>query len=144
MPLVDDEALVEAHGPVLAAAGALASLGWIGLIALFVLAIPTAFPLWLFFVCWLVALTGTAAPFVRLLHRRFAPRAGPPAPGGVILRQSLWVGIYGATCAWLQIGRVLSVPVALLLALSLIAIEWFLRARERSRINVQAQAQEDK
>jgi hypothetical protein len=43
------------------------------------------------------------------------------------------VGLFGATCAWLQIGRVLSLPVALLLAVGLIAIEWFLRARDHSR-----------
>lgn len=129
---MQDESL-EAHGPVLAAAAMLAGIGWVGLIALIIAAIPTLFPRWLFFALWLMALTGTAAPFVRLLHRRFTPAAAPPVPGSVILRQSLWVGIFGAACAWLQIGRVFSIPVALLLAASLVTIEWFLRARDQSR-----------
>ncbi|MBI3363139.1 MAG: hypothetical protein HY023_18710 [Chloroflexi bacterium] len=133
---MQDESL-ETHGPVLAAAGTLAGLGWIGLIVLIFISIPTVFPRWLFFALWLTALTGTAVPFVRLLNRRFSSLAAPPAPGSVILRQSLWVGIFGATCAWLQIGRVLSAPVALLLAFGLGAIEWFLRARELSRKPIQ-------
>jgi hypothetical protein len=54
---------------------------------------------------------------------------------GVIMRQSLWVGVYGATLAWLQIGRVLTLALAVLLALGLIVIEWLLRLRERSQWN---------
>jgi hypothetical protein len=129
---VQDESL-EIHGPVLVAAALLAAIGWVGLIVVVVTTIPTLFPRWLFFACWLVALTGSAVPFVRLLHRRFAPTGAQPTPGNVILRQAMWVGVFGATCAWLQIGRVLSLPVGLLLAIGLIAIEWFLRARDRSR-----------
>jgi hypothetical protein len=130
---VEDDALLEAHGPVLAAAALLAGAGWIGLAVLVITTIPTSFPLWLFFALGLTALTGTAVPFVRLLNRRFARPGSPPAPGNVSLRQSVWVGVFGTTCAWLQIGRVLSLPVAFLLAVGLIAIEWFLRARDRSR-----------
>jgi hypothetical protein len=133
MTSVEDDALLEAHGPVLAAAALLAGAGWIGLAVLVITTIPTSFPLWLFFALGLTAITGTAVPFVRLLNRRFARAGSPPVPGNVILRQSVWVGVFGTTCAWLQIGRVLSLPVAFLLAVGLIAIEWFLRARDRSR-----------
>jgi hypothetical protein len=38
------------------------------------------------------------------------------------------------TCAWLQIPRVLNPAIAVLLALSLVVIEVFLRLRERSQI----------
>jgi uncharacterized membrane protein YcjF (UPF0283 family) len=51
----------------------------------------------------------------------------------VILRQSLWVGIYSTTLAWLQIGRVLTLPMALVLAIGLVIIEWLMRLRERSQ-----------
>jgi hypothetical protein len=136
---VQDESL-EIHGPVLVAAALLAGIGWVGLIVVVVTTIPTLFPRWLFFACWLTALTGTAVPFVRLLHHRFAPAGTPPTPGSIILRQALWVGVFGATCAWLQIGRVLSLPVGLLLAIGLIAIEWFLSARDRSRLRQAAGA----
>jgi len=130
---VEEETLLEAHGPVLAAAALLAGVGWVGLGIIVVTTIPTLFPRWLFFALGLTAFTGTTVPFVRLLHRRFTPAGVAPTPGHVILRQSLWVGLFGATCAWLQLGRVLSLPVAFLLAVGLIAIEWFLRARDRSR-----------
>jgi hypothetical protein len=48
----------------------------------------------------------------------------------VILRQSIWVGLFVVACAWLQIPRVLNPLIAFFLALSLIVIEVFLRARE--------------
>ena len=94
--------------------------------------IPGLGPRWLFFVCWLAALTGTALPFVRYLHHRFAR---VPTPSAVILRQALWVGLLGATCAWLQIGHILNVALAALIAAGLGGVEWFLRMRERSRWN---------
>ena len=130
---MEDDALLAAHGPVLVAAALLGGIGWVGLILVVVGMIPALFPRWLFFALWLTALTGTAVPFVRVLHRRFTPAGAPPAHGNIILRQALWVGLFGAACAWLQIGRVLSLPVALLLAVGLAAIEWFLLARDHSR-----------
>jgi hypothetical protein len=104
--------------------------GWAGLGYLVLNTIPGMAQRWLFFVAGLVALTGTAAPFVRYLNRRFA---GESVPASVLLRQSLWVGFFGATCTWLQLGRTLNLSTTLLLAAGLSAIEWFLRMRERSR-----------
>ena len=104
--------------------------GWAGLYAIISRTLPSPGPRWLFFVVALMALTGTAAPFVRYLNRRFA---GEAVPAAVLLRQSLWVGFFGATCAWLQIGRTLNLPTALLLAAGLSGIEWFVRMRERAR-----------
>jgi hypothetical protein len=92
--------------------------------------IPGLGPRWLFFVCWLSALTGTALPLVRYLHQRFA-QVLPSA--GVLLRQAVWVGLFGATCAWLQIGHILSLALAALVAAGLGGMEWFLRMRERAR-----------
>lgn len=114
------------------AAWVLALAGWGGLIAMIFVfnLIPDVGPRWVFFVLWLAALTGTAIPFVRYLNRRFAQA---PPPAGVLLRQALWVGFFGATCAWLQIGRTLNLATALLLAAGLGGVEWFLRMRERSR-----------
>jgi hypothetical protein len=43
------------------------------------------------------------------------------------------VGLFGTACAWLRVPRVLSWSVAFFLALSLVAIEAFLRLRERSQ-----------
>jgi len=108
----------------------LALAGWVGVAYVLLRTLPSPGPRWLFFVAWLAALTGTAAPFVAYLNRRFARQAVPPS---VLLRQAMWIGFFGATCAWLQIGRTLSLSTALLLAAGLGGIEWFLRMRERSR-----------
>lgn len=120
----------EARGGLAVAACALAALGWAGLILLFNFAPFNPGTLWLIFAAWLTALTGTAIPFARYLNQRFS-KAVPP--DSVLLRQSIWVGIFGATCAWLQLGRALNWAAALLLAAALAAIEGFLILRDRSR-----------
>ncbi len=116
---------------VLPAAITLAVLGWGGLVALVFLSLPTVGPRWLFFFLGVLALTGSALPFLAFLNRRFP--SIPPTTSGVILRQSLWVGIYGTTLAWLQIGRVLTLPMALVLVIGLVIIEWLMRLREKSQ-----------
>ncbi len=104
--------------------------GWVGLWMLITTTLPTAFPRWMFFVFLYLAVTGTALPFVRYLNARFSrAESGPPAMG-VVLRQSIWVGLFVVACAWLQIPRVLNPVIALILALSLVVIEWFLHMRE--------------
>ena len=116
---------------VLPAAIFLGATGWLGLAVVLLFTLPTVGPRWLFFFAAVVAITGSALPVIAFLNRRF-PSAPPPTPG-VIVRQAAWVGIYFPTLAWLQIGRVLTPALALLLALGLILIEWLLRLREKSQ-----------
>jgi hypothetical protein len=106
-------------------------LGWGGLFLLFNLTLPTLGPRWLFFFLIVVAITGTTLPGTAFLNYRFS--SNPPAKAAVVLRQSLWFGIYGATLAWLQYGRVFTPNLALILAVGLVAIEWLLRLRERTQ-----------
>lgn len=106
-------------------------LGWGGLFFLFQRTMPTVGPRWLFFFLWVLALTGTALPGVAFLNRRFP--TVPPATPGIIIREAIWVGLYGATLAWLQLGRVLNLALAVLLASGFIAIEILVRLRERSQ-----------
>ncbi len=106
-------------------------LGWGGLFLLFQRTMPTVGPRWLFFFLWVLALTGTALPGVAFLNRRFP--TVPPATPGIIIREAIWVGLYGATLAWLQLGRVLNLALAVLLASGFIAIEILVRMRERSQ-----------
>ena len=113
------------------AAITLAVIGWGGLGAVVFFTLPTVGPRWLFFFLGVLALTGSALPFVAYLNRRFP--STPPVNSGVILRQSVWVGIYAATLAWLQIGRVLTPSLALVLALGFVIIEWLIRLREKSQ-----------
>jgi hypothetical protein len=109
----------------------LAILGWGCLFVLINLTTPTVGPRWLFFFLTVLALTGTALPVIAFLNRRFT--STPPASMSVILREAVLVGIYFPTLAWLQLGRVLTSSLALLLAVGFILIEMLLRLRERSQ-----------
>jgi hypothetical protein len=105
--------------------------GWGGLGALILYEPPTVWPRWLFFFLGVLACTGTALPVVAFLNLRF--QGTPPATTGVIMRQALWFGIYFPTLAWLRIPRVLTLSLAVLLALGLFIVEWLLRMREHSQ-----------
>ena len=109
---------------------ALVLVGWGGIAALFYFSLPFVWARWGFFVFGIMALTGTALPIVYFLHRRFP--SNPPAESNVIVRQALWVGVYAATLAWLQLGRLVTLYVILGLAGGLIATEYFIRLREKA------------
>lgn len=104
--------------------------GWVGLMLLLNFTLPTLWPRWGFFALLVVACTGTAIPVSFWLNSVFATE--PPAEPGVVVRQSIWVGVYFAVLAWLQIGRLLSFSIGLWLAIGLIALEYLLRLRETS------------
>jgi hypothetical protein len=106
-------------------------LGWGGLIALTITTLPTVGPRWLFFFLCVLAITGTMLPIIAFLNRRF--QSTPPPTAMVVVRQSLWFAIYGATLIWLQMGRVLNPALALLLAIGLALIEFLLRLSEKSQ-----------
>jgi hypothetical protein len=104
--------------------------GWGGLYMLVTTMLPRVGQRWLFFVLLHIAVTGTVLPFVRYLNMRFTPIDAPLPPGGVLVRQSVWIGLLVITCAWLQIPRVLNPPIAFFVALVFLVIEVFLRSRE--------------
>ncbi|MFQ3567624.1 MAG: hypothetical protein SNJ59_11555 [Aggregatilineales bacterium] len=118
------------HVGVLIAAVIMMVGGWAGLYHLITTELPRVGPRWIFFVLLHIAVVGTVLPFVRYLNVRFTPVHRELPPGGVIVRQSVWIGLYVVTCAWLQIPRVLTLPIAFFLALAFIIIEVFLRSRE--------------
>ena len=105
--------------------------GWGGLFLLIFYTLPTVGPRWLFFFLLVLGLTGLALPATAYLNHRFP--SPPPPTTGVITRQALWFGIFGATLAWLQIGRALNLTLAVLLAVGLTLIEFLLRLSERSQ-----------
>jgi hypothetical protein len=123
------------HVGILIAALAMMVGGWWGVYQLVMTTLPRVGPRWMFFVLLHVAITGTVLPFVRYLNVRFTPVMRELPPGGVIVRQSVWIGLFVVTCAWLQIPRVLSWPIAFFLALIFIVIEVFLRTRELANEN---------
>jgi hypothetical protein len=109
---------------------ALIIIGWSGIAALLYFSLPFVWARWGFFVFGIMALTGTALPVVYFLHHRFP--SDPPAGSNVIVREAMWVGVYVATLAWLQLGRLVTLYVILGLAGGLVAIEYFIRLREKA------------
>jgi hypothetical protein len=107
--------------------------GWVGLLLVIRTSVPTLGPRWLFFFLGVMALTGPTLPLVYFLNQRFP--SDPPVDDMVILRQALWVGVFGSTVAWLQLGRMLTTGLALILAGVFVLIEFLLRLFERSRWN---------
>jgi len=116
---------------VLIAAGIMAGIGWVLLWQLVSTAAPLAFPRWLFFILLYLAVTGTVLPLLWYLNQRFSQTS--PITGGILLRQGMWCGLFAVIAAWLQMTRALTLPTGFFLALSMIAIEAFLRFRERSQ-----------
>lgn len=108
-------------------------LGWGGLYVILVYTLPTVWPRWGFFAAWVIALTATAFPLVYFIATRFSMETIEPQ---VMVRRALWVGVYGATLAWLQLARLVNVYVILGLGFGLAATEWLLRLRERARWRV--------
>jgi hypothetical protein len=118
------------HVGVLLSAAALMIIGWAGLALLITRSPPRiGAELWMFFVLLHLAITGTVLPVVRYLNVSIFAADDPP-PGGVIVRQSVWIGLLVVICGWLQILRALSLPVVFFLALMFIVLEVFLRSRE--------------
>jgi hypothetical protein len=118
----------------------LALVGWAGLGWLFTSTLPTLGPRWLMFFFIMLALTGTVLPFVAFFNRRFP--SDPPVDVNIVLRQAMWVGIYGNILVWLQLGRVLNLVLSTFLAVGFVLIEFLIRLRERSRFRPKEESPE--
>lgn len=108
----------------------LGGIGWVGLVLLFILTVPTLGPRWLMFFLVTLAVCGPALPIVHYLHRRFPSK--PAATGGVLVREAIMVGAYADVMLWLQFGKALNFALAAFVAVGLIAIELLIRLRERN------------
>ena len=119
------------HLGALIAALAMMVIGWVGLYLLVTATRPRiGAELWSFFLLLHLAITGTVLPLVRYFNVLLTPADSLPPPGGVIVRQSVWIGLYVVICAWLQLLRALSLPIGLFLPVAFIGVEVFLRLRE--------------
>lgn len=124
------------HIGALLAGMTMAIVGWIGLFILISNTVPYLGPeLWAFFFLVLIAISGTVLPIVRYVNMRFVRVDSPPPPAGVIVRQSVWIGLFVVISAWLQILRMLSVPIIFFVGLIFIVLEIFLRTRELNADN---------
>lgn len=117
--------------PFIASAISLFVLGWGAAAFAIITLTPTVWARWLLFFGGTLGLTSLGLPIMWFLNLRF--RSNPPAGAGVIVRQSVWVGVYGAVLIWLQQVRLVTLWSGLGLAAGLIAIEFLVRMREKAR-----------
>lgn len=105
--------------------------GWGGLFLVIYQMLPTLGPRWLFFFFTVLAITGTILPIIAYLNQRFP--ATPAISPSTVLREALLAGIFAPTLAWLQLNRALTIPIAIMLFIGFVLLEWFIRLREQSR-----------
>ena len=117
--------------PYIASTLSLFIIGW-GSVAFAIFRLtPTVWARWLLFFGGTLALTSLVLPVTWFLNLRFA--SDPPAGPAIIVRQAIWVGVYGALLTWLQQERLVTLWSGLGLAAGLIAIEYLIRMRENAR-----------
>lgn len=130
-PLPDSSGMPSDHVGVLLAGLVMMLIGWGGLYWLVTTQDVGLGPqIWGFFMLLHLAITGTVLPVVRFINVRFTRIDDDLPSGGVIVRESAWVGLFVVICAWLQILRALSAPVVLVILLVFIVLEAFIRSRE--------------
>ena len=105
------------------------ALGAGGIVFLVIFTLPTLFPRWLLYFFLTCAGAGAALPVVFTFQRRFTHQ---PVPGNVLVRQAIWIGILLDAALWLQLGRVLTNTILVVIAGGLFLIESLLRLIERS------------
>ena len=106
-------------------------IGAIGIALILTLTLPTIGPRWLFFFFVVILVTGLFLPFTWFLNLRFP--STPAAPPQVLIRQAAWFGIFAALIRWLRMGRVLTLPLGIIMAAALTLVEFLIRLWERSR-----------
>ena len=109
----------------------LLALGGGGLALVTNLTLPTLGPRWLFFFFLVLLGAGAALPAAYFLNLRFPTK--PPAERSVIMREALWTGVCVSLLAWLRMGRVLTLPLGVIIAAVFVLVELLLRLWERSR-----------
>lgn len=109
----------------------LALIGWGGVFYLINSTLPTLGPRWLFFFFITLAMTGTGLPMIVFLNIRFP--SYPPIDTPIVIRQACWIGVFSGVIAWLQLGRILTPGIGVVIAVGLVVIEGLIRFREKSR-----------
>ncbi len=107
----------------------LGSVGLAGLVFIIFFTEPTLGPRWLFFFFLTLGCSGLALPVIYLVQRRLAKQY---VPISVLLREAILFSIFIDLCTWLQLGRIISNLIILILAIGFILLEVFLRMAEKA------------
>jgi len=104
--------------------------GWIWLIYLVTQTVPELGNRWMFFVAVMITISGSAMPIIAYINRIVKPFG--PASFEIIIREGIIIGVYAGILLWLNKGQVLSISLALILAVGLFLLELLIRLRNQS------------
>ncbi len=107
----------------------LSAIGATGLVFVFLNTQPFIGPRWLLFFFVSVLACGISLPIFTMVQNRFSKNK---LSEGVLVRESILFAIYLDLLLWLQLGRVLTNAVILLLGIGFILLEIFLRMSEKA------------
>jgi hypothetical protein len=104
-------------------------LGGGGLAFIFIFLEPTLGPRWMFFFFLMIIGAGIALPISYLIQRRFANQV---VQGKVLIREAILFGVFLSMTAWLQLGRILTNLIIVIIAVGFILLEMLLRMAEKA------------
>ena len=103
--------------------------GGAGLMFIFFNTQPFLGPRWLLFFFISLLSCGLSLPIITILQLRFSKKN---LSEGVLLRESILCAVYIDLLLWLQLGRVLTDFIILLLGVGFVMLEIFLRISEKA------------
>jgi len=107
----------------------LTAIGGVGLVFIFLNTQPFIGPRWLLFFFITLLACGLGLPIITMTQIRFSKKN---LTEGVLLRESILFAIYIDLLLWLQLGRVLTNFIILLLGAGFVLLEIFLRISEKA------------
>jgi len=125
-------------GKILSTSLLLAFLGGGGLAFIIIFFEPTLGPRWMFFFFLSIFGAGIALPLSYLVQRRFATQY---VPGKVMVREAILFGVFIALLAWLQLGRIITNLIIVIIAAGFILLEVLLRMAEKATFQVDENAE---
>jgi hypothetical protein len=108
----------------------IALLAWLGLWGLLQLPV-TGVTRAVFFVLLFGAITNTSIPPIAYLNARFGRCRDQRTYQARFVRQSIWLGLLTAVLGWLQMRRILTFSLAMILVAVFVLTETFLLTRDR-------------
>jgi hypothetical protein len=120
-------------GKVLTTSIFLILIGGSGLVFIFAFFEPTLGPRWMFFFFITIFGAGIALPMSYLIQRRFASQF---VSGRVLIREAILFGVFLSLAAWLQLGRILSNLIVVVIAIGFLLLEMLLRMAEKATFKV--------
>lgn len=113
-------------------------LGGGGLAFIFIFYEPTLGPRWMFFFFLTIIGSGIALPISYLIQRRFANQV---VLNKVLIREAIFFGVFLALIAWLQLGRILTNLIIVIISIGFILLEMLLRMAEKATFKADENAE---